>query len=80
VFSIYSEDGTFLVVDLETSKGVGVVIVPDFWFSSNSCRYPPLSRKGTRAITSREKPGDDWLNYPAVCRGAFGVCIALRIY
>jgi hypothetical protein len=69
-----------LVVDLETSTGVGVVIVPDFWFSSNSCRYPPLSRKGTRAITSREKQEDDWLNYPAICRGTFGLCIALQIY
>ena len=30
------------------------------------------SRKGNRAVTSREIPQEDWLNYPAKSRGIFG--------
>jgi hypothetical protein len=61
-----------LLVDLETTSGKAVAIVPDFWFSANSCWYPPPSRKGNRAVTSREIPQEDWLNYPAKSRGIFG--------
>ena len=60
------------MVDLITSEGTEVAVVPDFWFQIDSCCYPSKRTAGERPIVMREQPQDDWYHYPAIVVGTYG--------
>lgn len=63
------QQGTFLLVDLQTSTVPYVAVVPDFWVQEGKCSYP--KRRGEAAAMRRDKPNAKWLVYECIVRKQF---------
>lgn len=64
-----SQNGTFLLVDLQTTTVPYVAVVPDFWVQEGKCSYP--KRRGEAAAMRRDKPNAKWLVYECIVRKQF---------
>ena len=70
------QQGTFLLVDLQTSTVPYVAVVPDFWVQEGKCSYSKT--RGEAAAMRRDKPNAKWLVYECIVRKQFGNYLILK--